>query len=160
MSYGLIFAFLYMIFLGYLSQQSYNPKTLENLDINEGILKTVWYKAKGSSGTLRLDLSEKEHKFYQIRKNEREIYYNLKGKKIKIYSEPNTLFYHDRILQLQDENGKIYIKYDYENKLKEPQRQDKTTSFCLKGSIFLLFLIFISNLKGNTPENFRKAIKE
>ena len=149
-----------MIILTYLDQKSYNPKLLENLDINEGILNSAWYKAKGSSGTLRLDLNKKEHKFYQISKSEREIYNQLKGKKIKIYSEKDILFYHDKILQLEDINGKIYIKYDYENKLKEPQRNYEIILFCLKASLFLLFLIFLLNLKGNTPENFMRKIYE
>ena len=154
MLYALMGCFIYLIVLNYFEKQAYNPRTLENLDINEGILESAWYKAKGSGGTLRLNLNKKEHKFYQIRKSERKIYAELTGKRVKIYSEPAILFYHDEILQLEDENGKIYIKYDYENKLKEPQRQEKMTNFCIKASLFSLFLIFLLNLKGNRPENF------
>ncbi|MDA3049820.1 hypothetical protein OFO03_02500 [Campylobacter sp. JMF_02 ED1] len=160
MSLGLIGCFLYLVVLGYLKALSYNPRTLENLDINEGILQSAWYKAKGTGGTLRLDLNEKEHKFYQIRKSEREIYSKLIGERVKIYSEPDILFYYDHILQLEDKNGIIYIKYDYENKLKEPERNEKTTFFCLKASLFFLILIFVLNFKGNKPENFRKEVYE
>lgn len=160
MSLGLIGCFLYMIVLNYFDNLSYNPKRLENLDINEGILQSAWYKAKGTGGTLRLDLNEQNHKFYQIRKSEREIYAKLIGEKVKIYSEPAILFYHDEILQLEDKNGIIYIKYDYENKLKEPERREKMTTFYLKASLFFLVLIFLLNLKGNTPENFKKEINE
>ena len=51
----------------------------------------------------------------------------------------------NEILQLEDDAGKVYVKYSYEDKLQTPQRRMDSIYACLKIAGFFLFIVWFLN---------------
>lgn len=154
--YGLLFVLCGTLFTIYRTDTS--PKQLNELEINTGILRNVYYDFRGSGGRIHIELENGKKKVYEISKIDSDIYEKLKGQKIKIYGEPSPdILGNNEILQLEDKDGKIYKEYNFDHRLLRPYLMTAQFKFFLKGVVFLLLLIFFinfsdRNLIKNNPE--------
>lgn len=134
------------------------PKQLNELEIDAGILRNVYYNFRESDGRIHIELENGKKKVYEISKSDSDIYEKLKGQKIKIYGEPSPdILGNNEILQLEDKDGKIYKEYNFDHRLLRPYLMTTQFKFFLKGVVFLLLLIFFinfsdRNLIKNNPE--------
>ena len=90
---------------------THNPKTLEQLDQQIGMVQNYNFNFKNSRGNLYLKTRNSDIIKYTIRTDDKEIYKKLKFKKVKIYS--NSDIFSNYIQQIEDENKTIYKKYNY-----------------------------------------------
>ena len=137
--YGLLFVLCGTLLTIYRTDTS--PKQLNELEIDTRILRNVYYNFRGSGGRIHIELENGKKKVYEISKSDSDIYEKLKGQKIKIYGEPSPdILGNNEILQLEDQDGKIYKKYNFDHRLLRPYLMIAQFKFFLKGGSFSTFV--------------------
>lgn len=136
---------------------SYSPKTLENLAKQTGVIQKYHFNLKNSRGKLYLQLPNGDIQIYTIRSHDKNVYEELNGKKVKIYSTNDIPMLNNYIKQLEDENGNAYIKYSYEAELNSINMDIKIIKASIVCFFISAFLVFITNLKGPKPKYFKKG---
>ena len=129
-------------------------KPLNELTKNVGTVESANYGLKGD-GKLKLRLDDGRAVSYYIDSRDDNIdsrddnkYRPLIKKRAGIYSKVVPLG--NRILQLEDEAGKVYVKYSYEDELQTPQRRMDLIYACLKIATFFLFIVWFLNRRDLT----------
>jgi len=56
----------------------------------------------------------------------------------------------NEILQLEDDAGKVYVRYSYEYELQTPQRRMDIIYACLKIAAFFLLIVWFLNRRDLT----------
>ena len=92
-------------------------KPLNELTKNVGTVESANYGLKGD-GKLKLRLDDGRAVSYYIDSRDDDKYRPLIKKRAVIYSKVMPLG--NEILQLEDDAGKIYVKYSYEDELQTP----------------------------------------
>ena len=89
--------------------------------------------------------------------DKKDIYNKVINKKVKIYTISDKLL-PDFIAQLEDMDGNIYIKYNFDTQIEKHNSLLKFNNFILFMIFFTIFLIFIVNRKDNkqSPPNPQK----
>ena len=80
--------------------------------------------------------------------DKKDIYNKVINKKVKIYTRSDKLL-PDFIAQLEDMDGNIYIKYNFDTQIEKHNSLLKFNNFILFMIFFTIFLIFIVNRKDN-----------
>ena len=119
-------------------------KPLNELTKNVGTVESANYGLKGD-GKLKLRLDDGSVVSYYIDSRDDESYRPLIKKRAVIYSKVVPLG--NRILQLEDDAGKVYVKYSYEDELQTPQKNMDLIYACLKIAAFFLFIVWFLNRK-------------
>ena len=117
-------------------------KPLNELTKNVGTVESANYGLKGD-GKLKLRLDDGSVVSYYIDSRDNESYRPLIKKRAVIYSKVVPLG--NRILQLEDDVGKVYVKYSYEYELQTPQRRMDSIYACLKIAAFFLLIVWFLN---------------
>lgn len=125
----------------------YNPKPIEKLNKKTGIIQDYHFNLKNSRGYLHLKTFDNNLIKFTIRTDD---------KKIIVYSSNNVFI--NYIQQIEDENKTIYKKYDYEAELNSINVDIKIIKTAIFFIIISVILIFITNLKGPKPKNFKKYL--
>lgn len=106
----------------------------------------VWYKS--SVGTLEVILENNTIKHINISRDNKDIYDRLSSQKVKIFLAPGHILAY-ALAQLEDLDGNIYIKYDYNLRISKYNGLIKFNNFILFMIFFTIFLVFIVNRKDN-----------
>ncbi len=122
-------------------------KPLNELTKNVGTVESANYGLKGD-GKLKLRLDDGSVVSYYIDSRDNESYRPLIKKRAVIYSKVVPLG--NRILQLEDDVGKVYVKYSYEYELQTPQRRMDSIYACLKIAAFFLLIVWFLNRRDLT----------
>ena len=117
-------------------------KPLNELTKNVGTVESANYGLKGD-GKLKLRLDDGSAVSYYIDSRDDESYRPLIKKRAVIYSKVVPLG--NRILQLEDDAGKVYVKYSYEYELQTPQIRMDSIYACLKIAAFFLLIVWFLN---------------
>ena len=117
-------------------------KPLNELTKNVGTVESANYGLKGY-GKLKLRLDDGSVVSYYIDSRDDESYRPLIKKRAVIYSKVMPLG--NEILQLEDDAGKVYVKYSYEDELQTPQRRMDSIYACLKIAAFFLLIVWFLN---------------
>ena len=117
-------------------------KPLNELTKNVGTVESANYGLKGD-GKLKLRLDDGSVVSYYIDSRDNESYRPLIKKRAVIYSKVVPLG--NRILQLEDDVGKVYVKYSYEDELQTPQKNMDLIYACLKIAAFFLLIVWFLN---------------
>lgn len=126
------------------------PKPLEYLYKVNGVVISHSYNRKDKTvGTLVLKLDNGDTEHFRIFSSDDEIYKNLKGKKAIIYASEATLIYASEatflreptIKQIENIEGEILIKYDFNKEINN--RTKKTLDKFLFYIYVILSFIFI-----------------
>lgn len=117
-------------------------KPLNELAKNVGTVESANYGLKGY-GKLKLRLDDGSAVSNYIDSRDDESYRPLIKKRAVIYSKVMPLG--NKILQLEDDAGKVYIKYSYEDELQTPQRLMDSIYACLKIATFFLLIVWFLN---------------
>ncbi|MGB2553537.1 hypothetical protein ACPF04_10255 [Campylobacter sp. MOP51] len=131
-------------------------KPLNELTKTTGLVEAANYEIKGE-GKLVVKSDKGGYMRYYIDRIDKKIYEPVIGKRVTIYSK--TMPLGEIILQLEDGNGKIHIEYDYESKLKNPQRIEKSLYLFVSIAIFLLLIVWFLNRRDFTKPKFVKPPK-
>lgn len=132
------------VFLSYLSfyENRAFPKPLEYLYMAEGEVISSTHSSRNSNrGTLTIKLNDGSFEYFNIDKDDKEIYKSLYGKKAKIYASEATLLHEKDLEQIEDENGEILKKYDYDFAIKSTGFFGGTFAFCFNVATFLAFIL-------------------
>lgn len=131
------------VFLSYLSfyENRAFPKPLEYLYKVNGVVISHSYSRKDDTGTLVLKLDNGDTEHFRIFSSDFEIYEKLKGKKAVIYASEATLLHEKDLEQIEDENGEILKKYDYDFAIKSTGFFGGTFAFCFNVATFLAFIL-------------------
>jgi len=122
-------------------------KPLNELTKNVGTVESANYGLKGY-GKLKLRLDDGSVVSYYIDSRDGESYRPLIKKRAVIYSKVRPLG--NKILQLEDEAGKVYVRYSYEDELQTPQRRMDSIYACLKIAAFFLLIVWFLNRRDLT----------
>lgn len=122
-------------------------KPLNELTKNVGTVESANYGLKGD-GKLKLRLDDGSVVSYYIDSRDNESYRPLIKKRAAIYSKVMPLG--NEILQLEDDAGKVYVKYSYEYELQTPQRRMDSIYACLKIAAFFLLIVWFLNRRDLT----------
>ena len=118
------------------------PKPLEYLYMAEGEVISSTHSSRNSNiGTLTIKLNDGSFEYFNIDKDDKEIYKSLYGKKAKIYASEATLLHKKDVKQIEDENGEILKKYDYDFAIKSTDFFSGTFAFCFNVAAFLAFIL-------------------
>ena len=117
-------------------------KPLNELTKNVGTVESANYGLKGD-GKLKLRLDDGSAVSYYIDSRDDNKYRPLIKKRAVIYGKVMPLG--NEILQLEDDAGKVYVKYSYEDELQTPQRRMDSIYACLKIAAFFLFIVWFLN---------------
>ena len=117
-------------------------KPLNELTKNVGTVESANYGLKGD-GKLKLRLDDGRVVSYYIDSRDDNKYRPLIKKRAVIYSKVMPLG--NEILQLEDDAGKVYVRYSYEDELQTPQRRMDSIYACLKIAAFFLFIVLFLN---------------
>ena len=117
-------------------------KPLNELTKNVGTVESANYGLKGD-GKLKLRLDDGSVVSYYIDSRDNESYRPLIKKRAVIYSKVMPLG--NEILQLEDDSGKVYVKYSYEDELQTPQKNMDLIYACLKIAAFFLLIVWFLN---------------
>jgi len=117
-------------------------KPLNELTKNVGTVESANYGLKGY-GKLKLRLDDGRVVSYYIDSRDDESYRPLIKKRAVIYSKVRPLG--NKILQLEDDAGKVYVRYSYEDELQTPQRRMDSIYACLKIAAFFLLIVWFLN---------------
>ncbi|QKF92238.1 hypothetical protein [Campylobacter sp. CCUG 57310] len=131
-------------------------KPLNELTKTTGLVEAANYWLKGE-GKLIVKSDKGGYMRYYIDKRDKKIYEPVIGKRVTIYSK--TMPLGEDILQLEDENGKIHIEYDYEEELKTPQKDRNLIYTCINIAVFLLLIVWFLNRRDFTKPKFVKPPK-
>nr|WP_321318845.1 hypothetical protein [uncultured Campylobacter sp.] len=135
------------VFLSYLSfyENRAFPKPLEYLYKVNGVVISHSYSRKDDTGTLVLKLDNGDTEHFRIFSSDDEIYKNLKGKKAVIYASEAAFFFRDPIIQqIENIEGEILKKYDYDLAIKSTGFFGGIFAFCFNVATFLsLILSFV-----------------
>ncbi|MFL1706983.1 hypothetical protein ACHJH3_08270 [Campylobacter sp. MOP7] len=131
-------------------------KPLNELTKTTGLVEAANYWLKGE-GKLIVKSDKDGYMRYYIDKGDKKIYEPVIGKRVTIYSK--TMPLGEDILQLEDGNGKIHIKYDREEKLKAPQKYKNMIYACINIAVFLLLIVWFLNRRDFTKPKFVKPPK-
>ena len=120
----------------------------------EGEVISSTHSSRNSNiGTLTIKLNDGSFEYFNIDKDDKEIYKSLYGKKAKIYASEATLLHKKDAEQIEDENGNILKKYDYDLVVKSTGFFSNIFAFCFYISTFLAtilsFAIFYDINKQN-----------
>ena len=115
---GLCFTLIVFTIKDMVFYSDYKP--LNELTKNVGMVESANYGLKGD-GKLKLRLDDGSAASYYIDSRDDNKYRPLIKKRAVIYSKVVPLG--NRILQLEDDVGKVYVKYSYEDELQTPQRR-------------------------------------
>ena len=127
-------------------------KPLNKLEKNVGTVEFANYNLK-----LRLRLDDGSVTSYYIDSRDDDKYRPLIRKRAVIYSKVMPLG--NKILQLEDDMGNVYVKYDYERELQTPQRNMDFIYGLLKMLPFFLFIVWLLNRKDLTKEKTKNKNK-
>ena len=133
------------------------PKPLSELKTFYGKIGKMSFDSKSSLGTMIFILDDNSYKKISIYKDKKDIYDKVINKKVKIYTRSDKLL-PDFIAQLEDMDGNIYIKYNFDTQIEKHNSLLKFNNFILFMIFFTIFLIFIVNRKDNkqSPPNNKK----
>jgi len=124
-----------------------NFKPLNKLTKNVGTVESANYGLKGD-GKLKLRLDDGSAVSYYIDSRDDNKYRPLIKKRAVIYGKVMPLG--NEILQLEDDAGKVYVKYSYEDELQTPQKNMDLIYACLKIATFFLFIVWFLNRRDLT----------
>ena len=124
-------------------------KPLNKLEKNVGTVESANYNLK-----LRLRLDDGSVTSYYIDSRDDDKYRPLIKKRAVIYSKVVPLG--NRILQLEDDAGKVYVRYSYEDELQTPQKNMDLIYACLKIAAFFLFIVWFLNRRDLTKTEGKK----
>lgn len=110
-------------------------------------MESANYGLKGY-GKLKLRLDDGRVVSYYIDSRDDESYRPLIKKRAVIYSKVRPLG--NKILQLEDDAGKVYVRYSYEDELQTPQRRMDSIYACLKIAAFFLLIVWFLNRRDLT----------
>ena len=128
-------------------------KPLNELTKNVGTVESANYGLKGD-GKLKLRLDDGRAVSYYIDSRDDDKYRPLIKKRAVIYSKVMPLG--NEILQLEDDSGKVYVRYSYEDELQTPQKNMDLIYACLKIAAFFLFIVWFLNRRDFTKANGKK----
>ena len=137
---GLCFTLILFVIKDIVFYSDYKP--LNELTKNVGTVESANYGLKGD-GKLKLRLDDGRAVSYYIDSRDDNKYRPLIKKKAVIYSKVMPLG--NEILQLEDDAGKVYVKYSYEDELQTPQKNMDLIYACLKIAAFFLFIVWFLN---------------
>ena len=137
---GLCFTLILFVIKDMVFYSDYKP--LNELTKNVGTVESANYGLKGE-GKLKLRLDDGRVVSYYIDNRDDDKYRPLIKKRAVIYSKVMPLG--NEILQLEDDAGKVYVKYSYEDELQTPQKNMDLIYACLKIAAFFLFIVWFLN---------------
>ena len=144
--------FIWSSYISFYENRAF-PKPLEYLYKVNGVVISHSYSRKDDTGTLVLKLDNGDTEHFRIFSWDDEIYKKLKGKKAVIYASEATLLHKKDVEQIEDENGNILKKYDYDLVVKSTGFFSNIFAFCFNISTFLAtilsFAIFYDINKQN-----------
>ncbi|MDY4860180.1 MAG: hypothetical protein SO144_04730 [Campylobacter sp.] len=145
--------FIWSSYISFCENKSF-PKPLEYLYKVNGVVTSYSYSKKTAThGTLILKLDNGDFERFRIFSWDDEIYKKLKGKKAVIHASEATLLHKKVVKQIEDENGNILKKYDYDLAVKSTGFFSNIFAFCFNISTFLAtilsFAIFYDINKQN-----------
>ena len=147
-----LLSFIWFSYINFYENKSF-PKPLEYLYKVNGVVTSYSYSKKDSTGTMILKLDNGDFERFRIFSWDDEIYKKLKGKKAVIYASEATLLHKKDVKQIEDENGNILKKYDYDLVVKSTGFFSNIFAFCFNISTFLAtilsFAIFYDINKQN-----------
>lgn len=134
--------FIWFSYINFYENKSF-PKPLEYLYKVNGVVTSYSYRKKDSTGTMILKLDNGDFERFRIFLQDDEIYKNLKGKKAVIYASEATLLHKKDVEQIEDENGNILMKYDYDLAVKSRSTRflSNILAFCFNISTFLATIL-------------------
>ena len=142
---GLCFTLILFIIKDMIFYSDFKP--LNELTKNVGTVESANYGLKGD-GKLKLRLDDGSVVSYYIDSRDDESYRPLIKKRAVIYSKVVPLG--NRILHLEDDAGKVYVKYSYEDELQTPQRRMDSIYARLKIAASFLFIVWFLNRRDLT----------
>ena len=118
------------------------PKPLEYLYKVKGEVSSYGYSKKTAThGTLILKLDNGNLERFRIFSWDDEIYKNLKGKKAVIYASEAAFFRDPIIQQIENIEGEILMKYDYDLAIKSIGFSRGVSAFFFNVTTFLVFIL-------------------
>lgn len=111
---------------------------LEKMDKFTGKVIYAGYSSKNGVGTLKLEQSNGDIKYFEINKSDEKIYNSVMGKWVKIYASKPSFLSIKKVEQLQNEKAEVLKKYDY---LKSLEKLKSYTSKWYFGGIMYVALI-------------------
>nr|WP_314128277.1 hypothetical protein [uncultured Campylobacter sp.] len=142
---GLCLTFMVFIIKAFIFYSDFKQRNEQNK--KKGTVECANYGLKGD-GKLKLRLDDGSVVSYYIDSRDDESYRPLIKKRAVIYSKVVPLG--NRILQLEDDAGKVYVRYSYEYELQTPQRRMDSIYACLKIAAFFLFIVWFLNRRDLT----------
>lgn len=132
------------------------PKPLEYLYKVKGEVSSYSYSKKDvTHGTLILKLDNGDLERFRIFSWDDEIYKNLKGKKAVIYASEATFLTEPTIKQIENIEGEILIKYDFNKEINN--RTKRTLDEFLFYFYVILSFIFIQILFYDLRLQYKKS---
>ena len=138
---GLCFTLILFVIKDMVFYSDYKP--LNELTKNVGTVESANYGLKDGRAVS-----------YYIDSRDDDKYRPLIKKRAVIYSKVMPLG--NEILQLEDDAGKVYVKYSYEDELQTPQKNMDLIYACLKIAAFFLFIVWFLNRRDFTKANGKK----
>ena len=135
-----LLSFIWSSYISFYENRAF-PKPLEYLYKVNGVVTSYSYSKKDSTGTMILKLDNGDFERFRIFSWDDEIYKKLKGKKAVIYASEATLLHKKDVKQIEDENGEILKKYDYDFAIKSTDFFSGTFAFCFNVAAFLAFIL-------------------
>ena len=133
--------FVSFSYMGFYHDRAF-PKPLEYLYKVNGVAISHSYSGKSRTvGTLFLKLDNGDTEHFRIFSSDDEIYKNLKGKKAVIYASEATFLSEPTIKQIENIEGEILIKYDFNKEINN--RTKRTLDEFLFYFYVILSFIFI-----------------
>ncbi|MDD6162066.1 MAG: hypothetical protein PUB35_04630 [Campylobacteraceae bacterium] len=134
--------FVSFSYMGFYHDRAF-PKPLEYLYKVNGVVISHSYSGKSRTvGTLFLKLDNGDTEHFRIFSSDDEIYKNLKGKKAVIYASEAAFFFRDPIIQqIENIEGEILMKYDYDLAIKSIGFSRGVSAFFFNVTTFLVFIL-------------------
>lgn len=150
-----------LIFIGFSHMVFYEnrvfPKPLEYLYMTEGEVISSTHSSRNSNrGTLTIKLNDGSFEYFNIDKDDKEIYKSLYEKKAKIYASEATLLHKKDVEQIEDENGNILKKYDYNSAIRLTGYYRGMFAFCFNIATFLATILLLALLYDINKQNKTK----
>ena len=147
--------FVWFSYISFYENRAF-PKPLEYLYKVKGEVSSYSYSKKDvTHGTLILKLDNGDLERFRIFSWDDEIYKNLKGKKAVIYASEATFLTEPTIKQIENIEGEILIKYDFNKEINN--RTKRTLDEFLFYFYVILSFIFIQILFYDLRLQYKKS---